>query len=236
MVADILLVAAAYLFGSFPYMLLRAKMKGYDVRAGEDLHLALLHKAGLGEGIAGIVVDFLKGILPVVAGFLLNFQLLTVAVAGLAGVAGQMWPVFLKFDGEKGNTAGTGMVTALIIGTGSSAWPVLIAGLLCMLTGLAVLIIPRLIWDRKTLIDIIRQNGPHTISLPVGMLTGFVVMPVISFITGQPVALTVVLAVLWFFIVLRRLTADLDEDLKAARISKWRMLLNRFLLDRSYVK
>jgi acyl phosphate:glycerol-3-phosphate acyltransferase len=229
---DIILVICSYLFGSIPYMLLRARMKGFNIAPGEDLHLAFLHKVGLAEAIAGILIDVLKGVLPVAAGFLLGFPLATVCIAGFAGVSGQMWSVFQKFDAEKGNTAGLGMAVTLTAWTG--AWWVLVSGLACVVTGLGLLLVPRL-FKGKRLINIIRENGPHTVSLPVGMLGGFLLMPVISVVLGYPLELTLSLAGLFFILAIRRITADLDIDLKDRRISAGRILLNRFLLDRSYL-
>lgn len=229
---DAVLVVCAYLFGSFPYMLLRARMKGYKIAQGEDFHLAFMHKVGLAEGIVGIAVDVLKGIVPIIVGFLLGFNLGTVAAAGLAGVAGQMWPVFQKFDGEKGNTAGLGMAFALTLWI--KAYWVLAAGIGCAAIGVGMLLLPRLM-KGQTIINIVRQDGPHTVCLPVGMLCGFSLMPLVSWLTGRPVELTVVMAGLVFIIALRRLTADIDHDIRSRQASMGKILLNRFLLDRSYL-
>jgi glycerol-3-phosphate acyltransferase PlsY len=187
---------------------------------------------GLAEGIFGILVDVLKGILPVAAGFLFDIPLAVTGIAGLAGVSGQMWSVFQKFDAEKGNTTGIGM--AVTITTWLGAWWVLASGMVCIATGIGLLLVPRLL-QGKRLIKIIRENGPHTVALPVGMLCGFAVMPVVSLLLKLPLELTLTTAGLFFIIAIRRVTADLDKDLKDHRTGIARMLLNRFLLDRSYL-
>ena len=42
-------------------------------------------------------------------------------LGAIAGLAGQMWPVFRRFDGERGNTVSLGIVTALSF-TYAPAW------------------------------------------------------------------------------------------------------------------
>ena len=107
---DIVLIIGSYLLGSFPYMLLRSRARGLKVTPGEDYHIAMWHKMDHREGVIGIGVDALKGVIPIAAGFIFDFGLAIIAIAGVAAVIGQMWPVFQKFNGEKGNTTGAGMI------------------------------------------------------------------------------------------------------------------------------
>ena len=113
MLSDIALVVGAYLFGSIPYMLLLGHARGFDLSQEEDLHIATYHKVGPLYGLSGIFVDIMKGALPIVVGFTLGFSLPVTVAAGVAGVLGQMWPVFRKFNGEKGNTSGAGLILTL---------------------------------------------------------------------------------------------------------------------------
>jgi len=112
---DVVFVAGAYLFGSLPVLYWIGLMKGFDLRQEDDMHQALWRKVGFIEGSAGVLWDIFKGpIPPLVAQFLLELDILIVGLSGLAVVAGQMWPVFLRFDsGEKGNTTGLGVTLAI---------------------------------------------------------------------------------------------------------------------------
>jgi hypothetical protein len=90
-------------------MILIGRIKGVDLSREHDLHHALWYGVGRGWGILGFLLDVLKGVVPVLAGFLLGFPLGINALAGLAALCGQMWPVFRKFDGERGNTVSLGI-------------------------------------------------------------------------------------------------------------------------------
>ena len=104
MLADIVLVIGAYLLGSVPYMLLLARARGFDLSQEPDLHIAMWRKVGRLEGLSGVIFDIFKGLIPILIGFYCDFRLVVVVSSGIAAVTGQMWPIFQRFDGEKGNT------------------------------------------------------------------------------------------------------------------------------------
>src|SRR4030042_5663309 len=108
---EVLLIPGAYILGSVPHLLLLAKLR--HVELGGDFHQELWYKAGKVTGVLGVVGEFVKGILPVLIGKALDFNIVIVAGAGLAAVCGQMWPGFWKFAGEKGNSIGLAMSMAL---------------------------------------------------------------------------------------------------------------------------
>jgi glycerol-3-phosphate acyltransferase PlsY len=71
-------------------------------------------------GILCFLLDFLKGLLPVLAvKILISQKILTaspdslVITAGLAAVGGHIWPVFLKFKGGKGMATGGGVLIGI---------------------------------------------------------------------------------------------------------------------------
>ena len=68
MLADIALVIGAYLLGSVPYMILLSRAKGVDLSQEEDLHIALWRKVGRLAGLSGVLVDVLKGVIPIIIG------------------------------------------------------------------------------------------------------------------------------------------------------------------------
>jgi glycerol-3-phosphate acyltransferase PlsY len=234
LIAEIALIIAAYLIGSFPYMLILSRAKGIKLARSEDFHISMWRKVGRLEGASGVLVDILKGIIPVLIGFVCDFRLAIVASAGVAVVIGQMWPVFQKFNGEKGNTTGIGMAFALSIGVGHNALWVMYSGIVCFLAAVLGRTIPRFMAKGQSVEEKLKLGGPVSNSMPLGMLSGFVVMPLVSWFLDQPIEMTLALAVTFVAIVIRRLTANLGADLKTARTSTGKILLNRFLLDRSY--
>jgi glycerol-3-phosphate acyltransferase PlsY len=234
LIAEIALIIAAYLIGTFPYMLILSRAKGINLARSEDFHLSMWRKVGRLEGASGVIVDLLKGVIPVLIGFVCDFRLSIIAAAGVAVVIGQMWPVFQKFNGEKGNTTGIGMAFALSVGVGNSALWVMYSGIVCFLAAVLARTIPRFMAKGQSVEEKLKLGGPVSNSMPLGMLIGFVVMPLVSWFLEQPIEMTLALAVTFVAIVIRRLTANLDADLKTARTSTGKILLNRFLFDRSY--
>ena len=238
LIADLALIVGAYLLGSLPYMVLLGRARGVELSREEDLHMALWAKAGRLWGLSGIIVDALKGVIPIIVGFSCHLHLAAIAASGVAGVAGQMWPVFRKFDGEKGNTTGIGFVIALTsyltATTSPLAYVVFILFAIPILIGAGIKIVPRFIARDQTLNERLMFGGPASNSLPLGMLAGFAVAPIASACLRQPMEMTWSFVVVFIIIIIRRLTAGLSKDLKTATISIGAMLLNRFLYDRSY--
>lgn len=237
LLADIALVIGAYLFGSFPYMLLLGRARGVDLSQEEDLHTALWHKVGRIEGLSGVLVDILKGVIPIAIGFAFHLHLTAIAVSGVAAVAGQMWPVFRKFDGEKGNTTSIGVIITLTMFLTASESPlaylVFIILIVPVLIGVSIRTIPRMMTPGQTLSQRLSFGGPPSNSMPLGMATGFAAAPLGSWCLGQPLEMTLGLLAIFFLIIIRRLTAGLRDDLKTATNVR-SILINRLLYDRSY--
>jgi glycerol-3-phosphate acyltransferase PlsY len=239
LLANIALVVGAYLLGSLPYMILLGRAKGVDLSKEEDLHIALWHKVGRLEGLSGVLVDALKGAVPIIIGFVFDFRLAVTAAAGVAAVVGQMWPVFRKFDGEKGNTTGIGLVIALtmcLTATDSPlAYIVFIVFAIPILTGIGIKTTPRFMQPDQTLSQRFMFGGPVSNSMPLGMAVGFAAAPLSSWCLRQPLEMTLALTAVFILIMIRRLTANLSADLKTATTSIRSILINRLLYDRSYL-
>ena len=238
LLADIALIVGAYLLGSLPYMILLGRARGVDLSQEEDLHIALWRKVGRLEGLSGIVFDVLKGVIPIIVGFASGFNLAVTVSAGVAGVIGQMWPVFWKFDGEKGNTTGAGMILTLTIylsvTTSPLAYWVFIIMAIPALTGFFVRTIPRFMKTGQTLNERFMFGGPVSNSLPLGMIIAFAIAPLASWLISQPMEMILGTLAVFIAITARRLTAGLSEDLKEPKTSTRSILLNRLLYDRSY--
>ena len=231
-IAVSLYIIGSYFLGAFPYMMLLARAKGLDFSHEPDLHLAVWRRVGRLWGSSGVAVDVVKGIIPVVVGILLQFPVFTVMLGGLAAMIGQMWPVFHNFDGEKGNTPGLGIMTGVSI---MYSLPLLfIIGVIPLFTGFLVRTVPRFMTSDKSVNEKMKLGGPPSNGLPIGMLITFASFPLITWWLKQPAAMIVGFIMVLIMIVIRRMTADLQQDLKSRRIGFCRILLNRFLLDRSY--
>jgi len=229
---EIALILGAYLFGALPFMIALGGARGVDLSHEEDLHIATWRKVGRIEGIAGMLVDLSKGIIPILLGYGFGFRLWAVATAGVAAVAGQMWPVFRHFDGERGNSVGIAMVLTLSIAY--QAYLVIIIALIPILFGVLVRTLPRFFARGQSLNERLKFGGPASNSLPLGMAVGFATMPVVSWLSRQSFEMTLALTVLFVIIIVRRLTVGLNEDLKTATNLR-SVLLNRLLYDRSYL-
>ncbi len=238
LLADIALVIGAYLLGSLPYMLLIGRARGIDLSQEDDLHMALWRKVGRLDGLSGVLVDILKGVIPIVVGFAFHLHLAAIAASGVAAVAGQMWPVFRKFNGEKGNTPGIGVVIALTMELTATESPlaylVFIIFAIPILVGIGIRTIPRFMSPGQTLSDRFKFGGPASNSMPLGMFAGFLAAPLGSWCLRQPLEMTLALAAIFVAIMVRRLTAGLSADLKTATNVR-SILINRLLYDRSYL-
>ncbi len=215
--ADAALVLGAYLLGSVPHLKILARLRGVKLKG--DFHEGLYDRAGRVVGVIGVLGEFVKGVTPVLVGKALDFDIISVVLAGLAVVAGQMWPVFSRFDGEKGNSIGIAMVVAL---TPVAA----LYAIIPMVVAVAVRTTQRLKGGGPIV------GGSYSRSMPIGMLIGFMVFPVAAWILDEPFAVLWGGLALWVFIVIRRLTAGLSRDLKVSGDTSG-ILLRRFLYDRS---
>jgi glycerol-3-phosphate acyltransferase PlsY len=136
-----------YLLGSIPSGWLAGRLlRGIDIRqegSGSTGATNVLRVVGKGPALVVFAVDVLKG----TAAVLLARQLLAgglepgllldgvVVAAGLAALAGHIWPVWLGWKGGKAVATGLGMLLGL-------AWPV---GLACFGIFLAVLTFSRIV-------------------------------------------------------------------------------------------
>ena len=97
--ADVALILGAYLLGSMPHLSTLAKLRGIELDG--DYHISLWERAEPLLWFIGILGEFAKGAIPVLIARGLGFSLPMVALAGLAAVSGQMWPIFSRLDGER---------------------------------------------------------------------------------------------------------------------------------------
>lgn len=112
----LLLLLASYLLGSIPFGLIIGKLwASVDVRehgSGNIGTTNVLRTLGKGPAAVVLVLDLLKGALPVVAAQSFGLSDWIVAAAGLAAVAGHVWSAFLRFNGGKGIATALGVAVA----------------------------------------------------------------------------------------------------------------------------
>ena len=118
-----LAIAAAYALGSLPFgWILHRVARGGDIREQGSGNIGATNVGrvlGAKWGIAALLLDALKGLLPVLliprcfaeagAGWFILLQV----VAGVSTVVGHMFPVWLKFRGGKGVATSLGVVMGL---------------------------------------------------------------------------------------------------------------------------
>ncbi|HBC88640.1 MAG TPA: acyl-phosphate glycerol 3-phosphate acyltransferase [Lentisphaeria bacterium] len=113
----------SYLFGSVPWAYIIGKINGIDIRrhgSGNVGATNVMRVLGKKWGYLCFLLDFLKGLLPVLAvSFLVSRKIISVSAdaavitAAVAVVAGHIWTIFLKFKGGKGMATGGGVLVAI---------------------------------------------------------------------------------------------------------------------------
>ncbi|KTB47864.1 glycerol-3-phosphate acyltransferase [Dehalogenimonas alkenigignens] len=219
---QIAVVTAAYFIGAFPHLLILARLHRLSTEG--DLHISLWQKAGPGWGLFATAVDVLKGIITIVIARLFGFDTGTVVIAALAVTCGQMWPVFKRFDGEKGNTTGFGAAVALsIVPALVSLIPVFMAIGLKAAKAFRLKDVPPS--------ERLKTGAGQSAALPLGVALAFLALPLIAEALGESPEIVNGFAALFGLIMLRRLTAGLFQDL-ASGTSRWKIFWSRLLLDR----
>ncbi|MCL5071415.1 MAG: glycerol-3-phosphate 1-O-acyltransferase PlsY [Actinobacteria bacterium] len=114
----IIFIIAAYLFGSIPvgYILYRVKTGG-DIRkqgSGNVGGTNVTRTVGATAGVITIIIDVLKGFLPIMAVyFLFPDDLILVAITASAVVLGHDYSIYLNFKGGKGISTSFGAIIGL---------------------------------------------------------------------------------------------------------------------------
>ena len=206
-------ILLSYLAGSvsFPYWI--ARLRGVDLRAVGSRKLGgsnLWKSVGPREAVVGGLLDAAKGFAAVVTARALGLPLELQLACGIAGVCGQMWPVFHRFDGGRANSAGWGFALAVD--------PV--AFLIMMTPVIAAFAMRVAVRPRPSRL------------LPIAALLSFGVFPAVIWEQEGTTPAVVAGLVLITLILVRRITAGIGDDL-ATGAPAARVLINRALFDRS---
>ncbi len=112
------LIAGAYALGAIPWgVVLGRVFTGVDLRghgSGATGTTNALRVLGWRISVAVFVLDFVKGLLPVLAGRWIGLPGWAVAMAGIAAVAGHCWSPYIGLRGGKGMATGAGAAAGLL--------------------------------------------------------------------------------------------------------------------------
>jgi glycerol-3-phosphate acyltransferase PlsY len=107
----------SYLLGSIPFSYIVAKIvKGVDIRVVGEGNVGgrnVWHVVGKKYGALAGGLDFTKGLLAYLVGFLLGLSPWWIWLCGVSVVAGHCYPIFLKGRGGKGLGAAMGFLTGM---------------------------------------------------------------------------------------------------------------------------
>jgi glycerol-3-phosphate acyltransferase PlsY len=114
----LIVFVVGYLVGSIPTGLWVGKIiGGVDVRtigSGRTGATNVLRSLGPAAAVAVLVVDFVKGTVPVVAVGLATGNEYLAGLAGIAAVVGHIWPIFAGFRGGRGVATAGGALAPLV--------------------------------------------------------------------------------------------------------------------------
>jgi len=113
----VLVIIGAYLIGSLSSAIILCKLAGLpDPRSqgsGNPGATNVLRFGGKKLAATVLILDVVKGILPVVIGILLGLDETWLAATALAAFIGHLYPVFFQFQGGKGVATALGGFLAL---------------------------------------------------------------------------------------------------------------------------
>ena len=223
----LLFILACYLYGSLPVTESLAKNKGTDLRkegTGKVGAGNLWQTSGPVNGLIGGVFDIGKGALPVILADGMKMGRGVGAAGAVLGLIAQMWPVFKKFDGGRGNATAIGLALSL------SPRAFLMA-MIPMLAGGAIWALPIMMrndipWKRR-----LKFPSKNSDEIPLGMLGGWMGLPLFAWLMGEQKSVVRALLVAAIAILLRRVTDGISNDIAEGGDLK-QVVRNRALYDR----
>lgn len=108
-------IIISYMIGNLSPATIVGKLHGVDIRkegSGNPGTTNVLRTLGKKAAACTLVIDILKGFIPVIIGRMVGGELIAVC-CGTAAFAGHNWPVIYKFKGGKGIATGFGMILAI---------------------------------------------------------------------------------------------------------------------------
>lgn len=112
----IIIILAAYLFGSVPLGYIFGRIKGKDIRkegSGNIGFTNVWRVLGIRWAIFVLIFDILKGFLFPSLSFKLGLGEMSAIFSALSAICGHNWSIFLKFKGGKGVATSCGVFLSL---------------------------------------------------------------------------------------------------------------------------
>ncbi|HLW48822.1 MAG TPA: glycerol-3-phosphate 1-O-acyltransferase PlsY [bacterium] len=153
------LLVLAYFIGALPTGLILVRvLRGEDIRrhgSGNIGTVNVLRVAGPAVAAAVLLVDVLKGLVPVLLALHAGLAQWVVVAAGLLAIAGHNWSVFLGFHGGKGIATSFGVLVGLsppVAVVAAIVWLIAVAITRFSSLGslLAVVSVPIMLWRLHT--------------------------------------------------------------------------------------
>ena len=166
----ILLLAIGYFLGAIPSGYLAGRwLKGIDLRdcgSGSTGATNVLRNVGKGPALLVFLLDVGKGALAVLLAKTFGLNDWWQVLAGLAALAGHIWPVWLGWKGGKAVATGLGMFLGL-------AWPV---GLASFGLFMATISLSRIV----SLASVVAAIGLPVLMLVAGNSSAYVVVSLVA--------------------------------------------------------
>ena len=115
-VREAAICGGAFFLGAIPFGLVAGKLRGVDLRkegSGNIGATNALRLLGIPMGIAVLILDTLKGLLPVLAARWFGLSSGWVVAAGLCAALGHIFSPFIGFKGGKGVATSLGVLLGL---------------------------------------------------------------------------------------------------------------------------
>lgn len=115
---EVLALLVSYVFGATPFGYLAGRMRGMDIRQHGSGNIGATNAfrvLGKPAGITVFVLDFLKGLVPVLAAAkIIPDMPLAPILAGIGAILGHNFTFWLGFRGGKGIATSAGVLLALL--------------------------------------------------------------------------------------------------------------------------
>jgi len=218
----------AYLYGSLPLVYFLSRQSGVNLKQSGSGNVGaanLLAVAGLNRAVIGLLFDVAKGSLPILACRQLGYPPEVAELAGVCGVVGQCWPIFLRFNGGRGISSFIGASFFI----NRKGW---VISVLSMIAGAICRILSSYSYFLCEPGSQLKMNRSK--SAPFGCFLGILTFPLICYLDQHQKRKQHLAPVLLSFIILgRRLTAPLPDDIIHGPTQNKKALLHRLLYDRN---
>ncbi len=109
-------LVGAYLVGSAPIAWLLGRWRHLELRdvgSGNPGTSNLFRNAGMGVAVLSGPLQFAQGVIPVVVARAVGGDITLLEITAICAVGGNGWPVWLRFNGQRGIAVATGAVAAI---------------------------------------------------------------------------------------------------------------------------